>query len=138
MPALQLATTIATLLDMPVGDLAVQAWEQGRRVRVACQQTRGHPGSRQVVRLLEHTISSTQHPAVDVDAGPVHGTLLTLTLDVEIAVSPTDVVVEQGRIVDVRPGTASAEAKLAVGGVVLARRKTRRFDLTFERWQRAA
>lgn len=124
MPALQLATTIATLLDMPVGDLAVQAWEQGRRVRVACQQTRGHPGSRQVVRLLEQ--------------GPVHGTLLTLTLDVEIAVSLTDVVVEQGRIVDVRPGTASAEAKLAVGGVVLARRKTRRFDLTFERWQRAA
>ncbi|MGI9031793.1 MAG: hypothetical protein ACR2HP_17685, partial [Ilumatobacteraceae bacterium] len=137
-PAMQLATTIATLLDMSVGDLAVHAWEQQGRVSVACQQTRGHPESRQVVRLLEHTISSTQHPTVDVEAGPIHGTLLTLTVHVEIAVNPTEFVVERGRIVDVRPGTAAAEATLSVGDVVLARRKTRRFDLPFERWRRAA
>jgi hypothetical protein len=135
---LELATTISRLLDMPVGDLTMYAWEQQRRVRAACQQTREHPASRQIVRLLEHTFTSTQHPTVDVEAGPVHATLLTLTVHVEIAVNPTDIVVESGRIVDVRPGTASATAKLLVGDVVLTQRQTRRLDLTFERGQRAA
>ena len=57
------------------------------------------------------------------------GTLLKLTLEVEVLVSAAELVLEQGRVVAVRPGPASATASLSAGDVVLARRPLVAVDL---------
>lgn len=127
------ATAITDLLDVPLGNLALAAWDQQRRVRAALDETRRQPGSRQVVRLLEHTISSTQHPTLDVESGPVRARLLSLTLDVAIAINATELVIEGGRVVEVRAGAASASASLSAGHVTLAQRQLSDIDLGFHR-----
>jgi len=127
------ATAITDLLDVPLGNLAFAAWDQQRRIRAALDETRRQPGSRQVVRLLGHTISSTQHPALDVESGPVRATLLTLTLQVSIAINASELVIERGRVVEVRAGSASASASLSAGHVILAQGQLSGIDLGFHR-----
>lgn len=127
-PPAELAISISSLLAMPVGNLAIMAWDQQRRVRAACEQTRQHPGRREVLRLL-YIVSSTQRPTIDLEAGPVNITLLTLTLRVDLTVNATNLLVEEGRIVEVHAGAVSASASLSAGNVVLAQRQTPRIDL---------
>ena len=138
LPPVEIATAISKLLAMPVGNVALVAWDQQRRVRAARQQTRRHPGSREVVRLLEHTVTSKQNPTIDVEAGPVRGTLLTLTLQVEVAIGATDLVIEHGRVVEVHTGAATASAELSAGSTVLARRALVVVDLAADHRSHAA
>ena len=134
----QIAMAISCLLTMPVGNLALVAWEQERSVRAAGEHTLQYPGSRQVVRLLEHTVSSTQNPTIDVDAGPVRATLLTLTLQVDLSISATDLVIEQGRVAEMRAGPTTAWASLSAGSALLARSKPVEVDLVANHRRRAA
>jgi len=137
-PPLELALAVSGLLTMPVGNVALLAWHQELRVRRARKETSLHPGSRQVVRLLDHTISSKQQPSLDVESGPVRGTLLVLTLQVDIAINATNLIIEDGKIVEARPGAASATASLMAGDLLLARRQVAGIDLGLEQARFAA
>ena len=137
-PPTDVAAAIADLLTMPVGNLALVAWQRQHAVRAACETTRAQPGSRRVLRLLEHTVRSEQHPSIDVEAGPLHAPLLSLTLRVEMSITAVQLVIEEGGIVGVYPGPASASATLSAGDVVLARRQVTAIDLSVDHSRRAA
>jgi hypothetical protein len=125
----QVTAAITDLLTMPIGNLALAAWEKHARVRIACEQTSQQPQSRQVVRLVEHTVHSEQHPAVDLDVGGTTHRLLTLTLQVDVAVSAANLVIERGQVTEVHPGAASASAALSAGAVRLAQGSLKGIDL---------
>jgi hypothetical protein len=125
----QATAAILALLAMPLGNVALTAWAAHARVRAACEQTAREPGSRQLVRLLDHTIRSEQHPTVDLDVGGATRQLLVLTLQVEIVVSVADLVVEGGRVSGVMTGATSASAALLAGEVLLARGALQGVDL---------
>lgn len=123
------AAALVRLLDMPIGNLAIRAWSRHRDVDRARAETRATPGEREVVQLAAHTITSEQSPTVDVSAGGVHTTLLTLDLEVEIEVGLVAVVIENGEIVETTPGPTRASAKLSASDVVLAERELTLVDL---------
>jgi hypothetical protein len=125
----EIATAVTDLLDMPLGQLALDAWEKHQRVRWACEQTRRQPRRREVVRLAAHKVTVTQHPTVELTLAGTTQRLLTLDLVVEVTVTVATLIVEYGRIAEVRPGSATAEATLSAGDVRLAHGALERIEL---------
>jgi hypothetical protein len=125
----QVSGALLDLLDMPVGNLAVQGWEHSASVERAKQRTLADPGSREVVSLGEHTIRSSQSPTVDASLGGARVTLLQLDIEVTITVTGVRLVVEEGRIASATTGPARAGATVSAGGATLFSRETRPIDL---------
>jgi hypothetical protein len=120
--AAQVVDAIASLLRVPVGGLALGAWNRYRTVAAACRETAGRTDARKVISLHEHTVSITQSPTVEVDVGGTSHRLLELTLAVTLRFTTAELVVSAGRVEEVRPGPAVGSATLSAGGVELARR----------------
>lgn len=128
-PPPEITNAVLELFDLPLSALAAQAWGEFGRVQAARRATAQNPGSRQVIRLLEHTVTSTQSPTVEATAGSVSVTVLTLDLVVELTVSGVDLVVERGAIVRFTAGSAVAGATLSVAGTTIAERRFEPVDL---------
>ena len=88
----------------------------------ACRETADRTDARKVISLHEHTVSITQNPTVEVDAGAASHRLLELTLTVSLRFTAAELVVSGGRVEEMRPGPAVGSATLSAGGVELARR----------------
>lgn len=131
-PEADVANAIVTLLRMPIGNIAVRGWNDHRSISQAKQRTAENPTVREVIRLLEHRIVTKQEPRIEAEVNGVTVRLLTLTLEVEMRLSSADVVVERGRVVDVRPGSAVAKATLSASKVKLAEKEFRQVDLRQE------
>jgi hypothetical protein len=125
-PAVEIVNPVLQLLELPVGNLALQGWHNYHQVSTAKARTAGGPGAREVVRLLEHTISSSLSPTVDVSVGAASVTVLSLEIEVEIRVSTVNLVVEGGNVVWVAPGNATATVTLSASGVTVAKRVSSR------------
>ena len=128
-PTADVASSLATLLDVPIGNLALQGWQQHRDVAAARRSTAIHPGTREVVRLLEHRIESHQSPVIEVTVQGVPKEVLALDLDVEIEAASVDLVIEHGEIVAVESGPAIAKGTLSASDVVLASHEFQAADL---------
>lgn len=114
------ARAIALSLETQVGDLAAEAWADCDEVRQACRRTDGRRGARELVRLLDHTATSTQDIDVEVKSGGKRQTIMTMTLRVSVKVNAVTVMIEAGRVAGFRPGSASASAALSIGDVEVA------------------
>jgi hypothetical protein len=123
--ALQAYGAITGLLRVPVGTLALVAWDRHQRVLAACRSTADVPGAREVVALREHTITTTRRVDVELDVAGATRRLLELVLTVRIEVAAVELVVEEGRVSEARPGTARASAVLTADGFELARQTLR-------------
>jgi hypothetical protein len=130
----EITNAVLELLDLPLNAIAAQAWGDFDRVRAARQATAQNAGTRQVVRLLQHTLTSTQSPTVDAAVGPASVTVLTLDLTIELTISSVDLVIERGEIVRFTPGSAVAQATLSTSGTTIAQREFEPVDL----WPTAA
>jgi hypothetical protein len=78
----QVSGTLIDLLDMPIGNLAIQGWSTIIEVEHARQRTLAAPGSREVVTLGRHSITSTQCPTVEASLGGTTIPVLRLTVEV--------------------------------------------------------
>lgn len=125
----EVSGALVDLLDMPIGNLAVQGWEHSASVERAKQRTLSDPGSREVVSMGEHTIRSTQSPTVDASLGGTSLTVLQLDIDVRITVTAVRLVIEEGSITSATAGPARARATVTAGGATLFSRETRPVDL---------
>ncbi|MFC5379249.1 hypothetical protein [Aquipuribacter nitratireducens] len=123
LPVDDLVDVVRELLSVPVGNLAVRAWQGERAVVAARRRTLEHPGERVVVELFHHTVTSTQEPTVDLSVeGLGRRPVLRLTLEVTLDVDALLVTVSGGRVERLSPGRASATAELSVSGATLLRR----------------
>lgn len=118
-PAGDLAAAVYDLLDIPLGDLVLRAWEKHRLVERACAETRHRPGVVQQVRLARHTLESVHRPRIECEAAGRTVPLLTLELALVFKIDAVVFRIADGEIAAVTPGTATAEASLKAGGVVL-------------------
>jgi hypothetical protein len=125
----ELATAIAGILDIDLGDVLIYGWRIHRRLVDAGRQTLEAPGRKEIVRLASHQITSVHHPAVDldVDGARVHTFRfdLTVTFDVDVA----SAIVQHGKLVAVTSGdltiTGILAAEMPAGNVQLARQERR-------------
>ncbi|HKJ56350.1 MAG TPA: hypothetical protein VJ978_10220 [Nitriliruptoraceae bacterium] len=129
LPAADIATALATLLDMPVSDLAKKGWQQHRDVEAARASTAANPGFQEVVRLLEHRVESRHAPALEITVNGVPREVLALELLVEIEAANVDLVVRNGEIDEVRSGPAIARGTLSASEIVLASHEFQTVDL---------
>lgn len=129
----QVSGSLLDLLDMPIGNLAVHAWNGVQQVERAKQRTLEAPGSREVIRLGRHSITSTQSPTVEASLAGTTVTVLRLTVEVRIQVFGVRLVVEAGRLVNITPGEAQASATVSADGLTLFHRDTRPIDLDVRR-----
>jgi hypothetical protein len=118
------------LLDQPLSTLAANGWNTMTEVRRARRRTLESPGSREVVALGEHTITSTQEPTVEASLAGTSVTVLHLVVEVEIRVTALRLVVERGHVIDMTPGQARARATVSAEGAVLVDREFQPVELT--------
>ena len=124
-----IAKDILAYLDMPVGTLAVSAYQRHDRIESAKRETAEVPGSRQVVQLMEHKITNKLEPRLEMEVKGVTRTLLSLDLTTELSVESATVIVESGRLVGIAPGSAMASVTLSAAGIELAKAEMQPVDL---------
>jgi hypothetical protein len=129
-PTVDVTNALAALLEMPVGNLALQGWQHHNSVEQACDRTRNDPASREVIHLMPHKISSTQRPVIEAAVEQFAIPVLELTLRAELEVSSADIEVSHGQVTQARPGSGSGHLTLDAGGVTLADREFDQLDLT--------
>jgi hypothetical protein len=127
----EIAGALSTMLNAPVGNLALRGWRKHRDVLDALRDTQ-ESGDRQVVRLARHKMSSKQSPSVDVVANGVNQTVLELDLKVDLEVSMVEMTIENGAIIDTSPGPTKAKASLSASGQTIVKRELTVIDLSFE------
>jgi hypothetical protein len=125
----QVSGSLLDLLDMPIGNLAVHAWNSVEQVERAKKRTLEAPGSREVIRLGKHSITSRQSPTVEASLAGSTITVLRLTIEVRIQVSGVRLAIESGRLVNITSGEAQASATVSADGATLFHRDTRPIDL---------
>lgn len=124
-----IAAALETLLATPVGNLAIQGYRDHHSVREACRRTAGHPGGREALRLMEHTLSLTHRPMIQAEIGGATVPVVELTLHTELHVSCADITVVDGDIASSEFGSTRGRATLAAGKVVLLERDWEPVDL---------
>lgn len=126
----EVVDAIVSWLEMPLADLAVTAYLRHRLIEAAKRNTSRAPGTREVVRLLKHTIHVKQEASVEVEIGAKTVTVVRLEVTAEITVDAVTAVVEAGHIKEIAPGEARGSVTLKAGGVELAAVRSRPVDLT--------
>src|SRR5215470_18434994 len=61
----RLASVVAELLDIDLGDVLIAGWRLHRRLQQAAAATMISPGSKEVVELGKHEIPATYEPTID-------------------------------------------------------------------------
>jgi hypothetical protein len=118
----ELASSLASLLTLDVGDLLVAGWRTHRGLAAAAQATVAAPGSSEVVQLAAHRITTAHRPYLDVMLNGAHVATvhceLSLLFDVDVATGT----VRDGRLVDLQCGRCVVTAGLLCEGHELASR----------------
>ncbi|RSS80686.1 hypothetical protein [Streptomyces sp. WAC06614] len=121
----ELASVIGGLLELDLVSLLAAGWVKHRALRDAALRTRRYPGSEELVALTTHSITSTHHPVVDVLVDGVPAATVEVGLTVVFEITGFVAVVRDARLVAVRAGECTAEAKLAVREIPVASRQGR-------------
>ena len=101
----QVAKEIVAFLELPVDDLLRSAWDKQQLVREALDQTRGRPGAAMRVTILQHTLTSTYRPRVQLDIDGRRYRIVDLVLTISLEVDSLVVEVREGRVERWGPGT---------------------------------
>ena len=120
---------LASLFDMPVGNLLLDVWYGNRSVRTACAHTLAQPGLREEVELFTTTVTCTYAPALDLESAGARRTIAEFELEIELELDTLVLEVTAGRVAAVGPATGAAHATLRAGRTVLAERRTHKVDI---------
>ena len=108
------ALAAAVLLKIDLVDVLVAGWRDHRDIRSAAQRTLATPGSKELVGVAPHRISTVQQPAVSIllDGHRVH----TLQLGLSIIFEVTGLVagVSRGRLAGLHAGRGEVGVALTV------------------------
>jgi hypothetical protein len=117
------------LLDITLLDVMRSAWKKGRELE-AYRDTEKYPLNKTfTVPLVEHKITSTHKPRVDIQingktVGSVH-----FTVNIEIAVKGMTLEIRNARITKIHAGDCKAKGSFFCEGFLLAERATQPLEL---------
>ena len=116
----QIATVIHGLLDIDLGDLLTAGWQRFDDLVDAGRRTMNAPGSREVVDLVTHTISSSHHPHVELLVDDIKVATLGLDLELAFTVKGAVATVHGGRLVGLHSGDCYVVGTVSAQGRQLA------------------
>ena len=117
----EVIAVIAGVLDLRLFDVLATGWRKWEDLAGAARRSLEMPGQTEIVELVDHRITSTHRPHVDVklDERPIAE--IAVQIEIEIELHALTAVVSEGRLSALRNGRATVSAELAVEGVQVAR-----------------
>ena len=110
---------VQDLLDIPVADILVGAWNRSRDLKTAIEKTRASDEATELVPLLGHTITSEHRPSVEIVKDEVAIARLVFPLRLEFHLEGVILQVRRGRISEILAGTVTAKATMRFGDFVI-------------------
>lgn len=112
----EINTVADGFLDLRLGNILVSGWRKYTALVEAAKRTRAAPGSKELVVLATHQVTSTHHPSIDllVDERKVHTLVFELT--VEFVITGVVAVVQRGNLVALRGGPCELTVTLTLEG----------------------
>jgi hypothetical protein len=127
----ELVTVIAGVLDERVADVLAAGWAKWEALASAARKSLESPGRTEIVELVDHRITSTHRPGVDITVDGVTVKEITLQVDLAIQVHALTAVVLAGRLAALRSGRATLSLDMGLDGVALTS-ATREIELPIE------
>lgn len=127
----EIVSVMRRVLGVAVVDLLAAGWKKYEPLAAAARRSLETPGSTEIVELLDHRITSTHRPGVDVTVDGV--TVAEIRLDIEIVIElhGLTAVVTEGRLSALRTGRGEATLDVSLDGTPLPP-VTRPIDLEVE------
>jgi hypothetical protein len=121
----EVADVTGGLLDLDLGDILLGGWHKHADLIAAARRTVSAPGSREVVELATHRVTSTHLPYVDLFVDDVRVSRVHFELSVEFLVHAVVGTVGDGRLLELASGHCEVTAILAAQGRQLVTRQAR-------------
>jgi hypothetical protein len=117
------------LLDIRLLDVMRWAWKKGRELEAYRDTERYPPDKTFTVPLVEHKITSTHKPRVEIrinkkTVGSVH-----FAVNIEIAIKGMTLEIRNARIKKIHSGDCKATGRFLCEGLLLAERESKPLDL---------
>lgn len=119
------ATAAVGLLGVGLGGLVAEGWREHRDLTDAARRTLAAPGTTELVRLAEHTITMTRQPYISVLVNGVEVDTVELELSLGFDISALVAGISGGKLTALHAGRCDISATLAVQGVEVAARQAR-------------
>jgi len=127
----EIVTVMRRVLGVAVVDLLGAAWRKWEPLAAAGRRSLESPGSTEIVELLDHRITSTHQPGVDITVDGVKVAEIRLDVEIAIEIHGLTAVVTEGRLSALRTGRGEVSLNVSVDGTPLPP-MTRPFDLAME------
>ncbi|MGH4017305.1 MAG: hypothetical protein ACRDSL_25945 [Pseudonocardiaceae bacterium] len=110
----EIDTVADGFLDLELGDVLVSGWRKYTELVNAAERTLAVPGSKEVVVLASHRVSSIHHPSIELLVDEVKVYTLVFELTVEFNLTGVVAVVQQGELTALRGGECELTVTLAL------------------------
>jgi hypothetical protein len=117
------------LLDIRLLDVMSWAWKKGRELEAYRDTERYPPDKTFSVPLVEHKITSTHTPHVDIRMNDKKVGSIHFAVNIEIAVKAMTLEIQNARIKKIHTGDCTAKGRFLCEGVLLAERESKPIDL---------
>jgi hypothetical protein len=124
----ELAEATGGLLSLNLADVAASGWKKYSALRDAALSTRNAPTIKKSVALATHKIDSSYHPTIDLIVDDAHVATIKIDMQIDFTMAGVVAVVSDGRLTEIRSGTCTVTASLAVQQIEITN-KQRQFDL---------
>jgi hypothetical protein len=116
------------LLDIRLLDIMSWAWKKGRELEAYRDTERYPPDKTFSVPLVEHKITSTHTPHVDIRMNDKKVGSIHFAMNIEIAVKAMTLEIQNARIKKIHAGDCTAKGRFLCEGVLLAERESKPLD----------
>ena len=117
------------LLDIRFLDVVGWAWKKGRELEAYRDTEKYPPDKTFSVPLVEHKITSTHTPHMDIQMNDKKIGCIHFAVNIEITIKAMTLEIRNARIKKLHPGDCKAKATFLCEGVLLAERESKPLDL---------
>ena len=124
-----LVGAVGGLLNVPLLDIFVRAWNEGKLFEKYLDPDRYDPDEVITITLKRHEISSTHRPKIDIVLNGKTIDSLDFELDVTLTLDGVMLQVQGGNIREVRSGRVKGKGTLKCEDLIVFRRETEAMEL---------
>jgi hypothetical protein len=110
---------IAGVLDERLVDVLARGWQSWERVIEAAKRSLETPNAEALVELLDHEVTSTHRPYVEVTFDGKQIAKIEIVLEAQITLHAVTAVLARGRLTAIRSGRIDLSAELAIEGLTV-------------------
>ena len=124
-----LIVPIAALLNIPLQDIIVRAWNEGGLFEKYLDPEKYDPDESISIVLKNHEVTSSHAPAIDVELNEKKIGSIDFQLDLTLTFEGVILHIRGGRILEIQAGRIKGEGTLKCENFILVKRETETMDL---------